>query len=740
MRAVDTVPSSRFAFVSLDPDKAAETEADIWLECAARQKLSSDAESDNRSRGIKALTFRWGDQWPETARNDRKDDQRPCMTVNHTDVACTRVENQLRQQRPRIKVHPVSDATIDKAHKVAGVIREIETRSNASIAYDGGVAMAKDIGWGYWRIGSEYVHPRSFEQQQTILPIDNPFSVYDDPSSIMPAGEDRNWCVLAEDMPREEYKRLHRGAENCEFSFTEAPGDFVLDWESKTHVRLAEYFRIYQKAETLYLFSDGSTKLESELNPKKEDIQVILALLQLKVVDKRPTTTREVQWFRLNGRKVVDRRTLPGRYIPIVKCLGNKLRINGQIKRKGMIENLMDPATIFNYAETTKAERYALTPKAPWVAFEQVIEGHPEWTTANRTNHSVLIAKAVLGPDGQTLLPLPQRQQPAQVEAGMSEWSSGAERNLMAVAGMPQENPEITGRIVSGNKYLQRRQGMQDLTHFQYYDNQTYSIMWTGIILVDQMPAYLDTQRVLRIVGEDGQAEMITINEKVTDDDGAPTGEVRNDFTVGRYDIVMDTGPGYATKRDEAAENMLELLNTKLGDAIVATRPDIPIRNMDFHGADELADSLAVTTPGGMDKILKALPKQAQTIVQSLQAQLQKATETIQAQGMEIKYKSGIEQMKDDGQTKRTLMTVTGKAHDTEKKADVDLANAQMDFQGWLREIAEWHEQALIGAAAKKDVAEIQAAGTLLNTHAEAAHNERAANKVIAAGADDREP
>lgn len=724
--------------MSLDPDKLAETDNDIWLECAARQKLSADAEGDNRVRAIRALEFRWGDQWPETARNDRKLDSRPCLTVNHTDVACTRVENQLRQQRPRIKVRPVSDATVDKASKIASYIREVENRSNASIAYDSGVAMAKDIGWGYWRIGSEYIHERSFNQQQTILPIDNPFSVYDDPSSIMPAGEDRNWLVIANDMPRDEYKRLYRSAPNIEYLFTEAPGDFVLDWESKTHVRLAEYFRIYQKRDKLYLFSDGSTKLESELNPNKADIKQILAAMQLKVVNDRVTATRQVQWFRLNGRDVVDRRVLPGKYIPIVKCLGNKLRINGTIKRKGMIENLMDPATIFNYAETTKAERYALTPKAPWVTYEQVIEGHPEWNDANRKSYSTLVAKAVLGPDGTTLLPLPQRQNPAQVEAGMSEWSSGAERNLMAVAGMPQENPEISARVVSGNKYLQRRQGMQDLTHFQYYDNQTYSIMWTGIILLDQMPAYLDTEREQAIIGEDGQTEMITINEKVLGEDGQPTGEVRNDFRVGRYDVVMDTGPGYATKREEAAENMMELLGTKLGDAIVATRPDIPVRNMDFHGADELADSLAVTTPDGMDKMLKNLPKQAQTIVQALQGQLKQAQEQIQQQGLELKYGGEIKKMQDDGATRRTLIQTTGKAHDTETKAGVDRENAQFDYEGWMQENRVWLETVLINAAAKKDVAEIQAAGTLLNTHAEAAHNERAADKLIAAGGSDR--
>jgi hypothetical protein len=272
---------------------------------------------------------------------------------------------QLRQQRPRIKVRPVSDATVDSAAKIAGLIREVESSSQRLDRLRLGVAMAKDIGWGYWRIGSEYVHERSFDQQLTILPIDNPFSVYDDPSSIMPAGEDRNWCVIAEDMPRDEYKRLYRTAPNMRVLFTEAPGDFVLDWESKTHVRLAEYFRIYQKRDTLYLFSDGSTKLESELNPKKADIAAILAALNISRCSTSAQRRRASAVVRLNGRKIVDRRELPGNTSRVIKCIGNKLRINGKILRKGMIENLMDPATIFNYAETTKAERYALTPKAP---------------------------------------------------------------------------------------------------------------------------------------------------------------------------------------------------------------------------------------------------------------------------------------------------------------------------------------------------------------------------------------
>jgi hypothetical protein len=328
----------------------------------------------------------------------------------------------------------------------------------------------------------------------------------------------------------------------------------------------------------------------------------------------------------------------------------------------------------------------------------------------------------------------------------MSEAAQGAEHDLMGIAGMPQENPELQGRVISGNKYLQRRQGMADLTHFQYYDNQMLAIMWTGIILLELIPFYYDTSRMQRIIGDDGVPTMTGINEKAQEEDeqGNPVWRVKNDLTVGRYDVVMDTGPGYQTKREESAESMLELLNTPLGEVIVKTRPDLIVRNMDFAGADDLADSIAPTTPDGMEEAMKTLPKQAQAIVQSLQQQLSQAERTIQQQALEIKYHGDIEKLKDEGQTRRTLITTTGKAHDTERKAESDDANSQRDLAGWVSEVDKNVDAKIQVANIQRDtaldVAEIKVGGQLLNTRVEAAHEERAADKAIKAGQTDRKP
>lgn len=304
-----------------------------------------------------------------------------------------------------------------------------------------------------------------------------------------------------------------------------------------------------------------------------------------------------------------------------------------------------------------------------------------------------------------------------------------------SVAGMSELNPEIEARVVSGNKYLQRRQGMQDLVHFQYYDNQMLSIATTGVILLDLIPYYYDTERMQRIIGDDGVPQVVGLNQPQPMPENPAVMRVKNDMSVGRYDVVMDTGPGYATKREEAAESMVELLGTPLGELVAKQSGDIVIRNMDFPGADEVADRIAVTIPGALDKIMENLPKQAQTIIGSLQAQMKQLQDQNQQLNLEIKYGAGIAKLKDDGATQRELIKAETAIHNTEVKAQVEDANSVRDFVGWERDTD-------VNAATARDVAEINQAGKLLaeRMKGEQAEKDRAADKLIAAGTKDRAP
>ena len=199
-------------------DEPAVTNEEVFLEADERLRISVEANGENTKLAIDDLEFEDGNQWPADLANMRRIDKRPTLTINLTRSMVKRVCNNMRQQRPRIKVHPVGDgARVEDAKVVGGLIRHIETLSNASVAYDTGGESAVKIGEGYWRVIAEYVDEESFDQELKIKPIRNRFTVYDDPSCQLPTGQDREWALLSEEMSRQRYKRKYPKAKNAEW-------------------------------------------------------------------------------------------------------------------------------------------------------------------------------------------------------------------------------------------------------------------------------------------------------------------------------------------------------------------------------------------------------------------------------------------------------------------------------------------------------------------------------------------
>src|SRR6185437_1412014 len=507
-----------------------------------------------------------------------------------------------------------------------------------------------------------------------------------DPAAQMPAGEDMEWCIISEMMKRSEYERKFPEAQQTEWREGGA-GDEFKDWETKEQIRLAEYFRIAKRKDTLIKLTDGRSVYGSQFNAKAFATAGVEVAKDLRGKEiRRPTERRQIEWYRINGTTVVQKVELPGHWIPVIRCEGNTLDLNGEIRRKGMVADMMDTARMYNYWRTCETEMIALAPRAPWLVAAGQTDGHPEWKDANQKPYSTLVydPAVIEQPDGSKVpLPPPQRTEPVAIPAGFVNAAESAAKDLMALAGMPHEpGVDKPGEVISG-KALERRQALSDIGHFQYYDNQTRAIAHTGRVLLDLIPHYYrEPGRVQRIVNPDGTPEVLKLNEPAAD-------KILNDITVGRYDVVMDTGPGYETKRMEGAEAMIDLLSTPLGEPIAKVGADLVVRNLDFAGADALANRLAPLTPEGLKQTIEQLPKQAQGIVTAMQQQLQQAQQTIQHLQLEIKYKGGIAQMQEQAETQRHVLTEQTKredirtesqtkAHDTHVKAQTSIAVAEI--------------------------------------------------------------
>lgn len=664
-------------------------------------QFANEADQMNRSEALEDLKFAAGDQWPVEIQNSRVLEARPCLTVNKVDAYCRQITNQMRQQRPRIKVHGMnteSDARM--AEIIQGICRHIEVQSDADQAYDKAGDFAVRMGWGYWRVTTKYVKDDSFDQEIYIEQIDNPFTVYFDPNSIQPDGSDAEKVLITTVIPKKVFKKMYPNAEIDQGFTMRGTGDMNSEWIMKEDIRLAEYFWTERKAIKLCLLSDGTSVEESELPP-----QEVLDQSGITIIDKRDSYKKQIKWCKLTAMQVLEEGEWAGKYIPIVPVYGQETVVEAKKKRFGLVRMAKDPQRMYNFWQTSLTESVALAPKAKWLLAEGQDEGHEnEWAQANIKSMPVLRYKQT-DIDGKPA-PVPQRLQPEPPPAGIMAAAQSMTTDLMQVVGIfdPAQLPQGN---VSG-KAIQGQQQQVDMTNFHYYDNLTRSIRQTGRIILDLIPKIYDKERVMRIIGDDGKPEILTINQFGQDEEGI--NRVLNDVTIGEYDIVMDTGPGYNSKRQEAVESMMALFAAD--PTLIQQAGDLLVRNMDFPGAETIADRLAVNNPLAKVDDKSKVPPRIQMELQQLSAQNQQLQKAVQDMQVYIQQRQDIEGVRQDAETKRKLMDVTAKAHDTELREETSRRNTDADNDTKVQ-IEELKAQiALILAQLSKGQADMASAET----------------------------
>jgi hypothetical protein len=615
--------------------------------------LAAEAESTNRAEGLADLKFVSGEQWPAELQNSRQLEARPYLTINKLDGFCRQVSNQQRQQRPRIKVHPTNSfATKKIADVISGICRHVEVNSNADTAYDTAFDLAVKIGWGYWRVKTDYCRDDSFDQDIFIEAVDNPFTVYRDPNSVLPDGSDMKRCIVTDVISRSAFRKLYPGKDSGSGFNQRGTGDTSIQWVTKEDIRIAEYYKIEEEPATLVMLSDKNVLWKDEYEKHK----TIINGAGVEIVGERDSFKRKVKWYKVTAMEVLEEGEFPGRYIPIVPTYGNITVIDGKRKLSGMVRFGKDPQRMVNYWETAATEFIALAPKAKWLMAEGQDEGHEnEWNRANISAMPVLRYKST-DIDGQPAQP-PQRLQPEPPPVGILQALQVATGNLREVLGVNDPAQRIQGNV--SGKALNAEKMQSDNSTFHYYDNLTRSIGHTGKIILGLIPHIYDKEREMRIIGDDGQPDMITINQQST----TAEDEVLNNVTIGEYDVVMDTGPGYNSKRIEAVEAMGPLMAQP---EIMKVIGDLYFRNSDFPGSEVIADRLAAMNPLAKIDDKSPIPPQVQMKMKQDEQTIQQLQQQLQQAGIIIKTRSDIEKMKQDGETNREHMRSIVKAHDTE--------------------------------------------------------------------------
>lgn len=563
-----------------------------------RFKQAADAEAPHRHLQLSDLEFLTGDQWDQRIKRDRMRTNRPCLTINKLGATKSQIVNEQRAQRPQIIVKPVGNgADIDGADMLTGLLRHIQVNSDAEIAVDTAFEHGVTGGKGYIEICADYLPGQTFDQELYIKRVKNPFTIYCDPMSTEPDESDANWKFKVCDYSPDEYKLNFPDTKAASLVDFQSIGDRFKGWATTKTIRVAEYWHKEWKETTLYLLPDRSVLTQEQLDARHNGVP---EQDRVKPIDQRPYRSCSIVCTVMNAIETIEEYTFPGRvgYIPLIPFLGEDFDVNGKRVLKGIVRDAKDAQVELNFFRSAAAETIALAPKAPWVGWKGMFKDK-KWETASTVNWSHLEADFPDFLKGTVQPQLPTRnifEPPIQAIMAMA---MAGDQDIKATTGIYEPSLGQNKSDQSGTA-INKLQNQSVLTNLNYTDNLSRCLRAVGRVLLDAAPFIYDAPRVQRIIMPDGEVKHVILHS------GRPQAAkelVDNqitdiyDLSKGVYDVVLDVGPSWKTRREEAFNTQMQLAQADKTGTIMKIAPDIIIGNSDMPGAREIAKRLKKTIP-----------------------------------------------------------------------------------------------------------------------------------------------
>ena len=616
------------------------SDKDLIAEGKEAFQQAVDAEGDNRVTFADDLKFaRLSQQWPDKVIQQRQIENRPCLTINRLPSFIRQVVNDARQNKPSIKVHPAdSQADPETAKIYDGLIRNIEYASSADVAYDTATESAVSGGWGYFTIDIDFAHDDTFDLDICIKRVADPLLIYGDPNSTEADSSDWNTAFETVFIPNDEFEAEYPDAERVDFDALAK--DVGEPWFHDKNVQVAKWWQREEVERTILLMSDGSVLDEERL----ADCKDYLDAQGIRVLKSRSAKTFKVKRHLMTGAEILKTEDWVGKFIPIIPVYGDEVVVDGKRYFRSLIHDAKDPQRMFNYWRTTTTELVALAPKAPFIGKKGTFKTDAaKWATSNTQSH------AVLEFDNE----MPQRQPFAGVPAGALQEALNSSDDMKSIMGIYDASLGARSNETSG-RAIMARQREGDVSTFHFIDNMTRAIRHAGRIIIDLIPHIYKNDRIVRVLGEDGTPTQAPLGQPVPvmGPDGKPqmnpqTGQPHTrvyDLGVGKYDLTVTAGPNFTTRRQEAAEQMVELLRAFPQAAPVIG--DLYAKNLDWPGADEIAARLKALyerTMGGGQQQQGMPPEQMAQIGQAVQQLQARVTELTQENAM-LKQNADIKQ------------------------------------------------------------------------------------------------
>lgn len=560
-------------------------------------------QQDVREKCIEATRFARvpGGQWEGATAAGTKLDERfekyPKFEINKISTELNRIISEYRNNRITVKFRPGDrEASEELANKLNGLFRADYEETDGGEACDNAFDDGATGGFGCFRLATTFVNeydPLDERQRITFEPVYDPSrSVWFDPDAKKYDKSDALWAFCMYSMSPEKYEAEYGKTPPTSLDVTSISA-WEYDWFEPEVIYIAKYYEVRKESVDVISYKQPLTgEIATYDSDQIEDIQDELESAGFEEVARRSVKRKRIYVSVVDGENFLEKpRRIPGEHIPLIPVYGKRWFIDDIERVEGHIAKAMDPQRLYNLQVSMLADTASQDPGSiPIVDMEQVRGLERHWENRDSKRPAFLPLRSVKNKAGDIVAAATPAgyTQPAVLNQALAALLQQTSADIQEVTGSSQAMQQMPSNVSQGtvNDLMNR----SDMASFIYLDNMAKSLKRAGEIWLSMAREIYGSDREVRVVNEDGSDDIALMNAAVVDEETGRTVAL-NDLSTGRYDVTVDVGPSYTSRRDATVSVLTNVLSSMLpGDPMRPAIQGVILDNIDGEGMDDIKE------------------------------------------------------------------------------------------------------------------------------------------------------
>lgn len=545
-------------------------------------------------------------------------ENKPKFEVNKIHLAVIRIINEYRNNRITVDFVSKEGKEYDKlADTCDGLYRADEQYSGAEEAYDNAFEEGVAGGFGAWRLRTVYENEEDEEDEKQRISIEPIFdadsSVFFDLNAKRQDKADAKRCFVITSMTRQAYKD-EWGDDPA--SWPKEVHQYEFDWLTPDVVFVAEYYRVEETRETVYVWEtiDGEEERYKDADfEADETLEERLLAVGSREVRQKNIKRRHVRKYILSGAKILeDCGFIAGKCIPIVPMYGKRWFVDNVERCMGHVRLAKDAQRLKNMQLSKLGEISALSSvEKPILTPEQVAGHQMMWADDNIKNYPYLLVNPITDANGNQAISGPiGYTKPPQIPQALAALLQITEQDMQDLLGNQQAGEELQPNI--SGKAVELVQNKLDMQTFIYMSNMSKAIKRSGEIWLGMARDVLvEEGRKMKSIGPQGEMQSVELAKPMVNEKGEI--ETENDLSEAEFDVNVDVGPSSSSKRAATVRALTGMASLTDDAETKQVLGAMAMMNMEGEGITEVRDyfRLKLLKMG----VLKPTDEEAQTLM-----------------------------------------------------------------------------------------------------------------------------